>query len=85
MAELCVYRGDHEAAGDLVGRALQVADDPPMAPHVLARTYATAALNHLETGDPKTAAQMLVEAGAVAERTGHCATCNALVSFSAPS
>jgi tetratricopeptide (TPR) repeat protein len=50
-----------------------------MAPHVLGRIHATAALIALEGGDPSAAAEILARAGEVAEQTGGCTTCDALL------
>ncbi|HEU5315316.1 MAG TPA: AAA family ATPase [Chloroflexota bacterium] len=79
LAELSVYRGDHAAADDHLRRAFGLVLGPSMAPHVLGRLRATAALNALERGDPTAASQIVERAVEAAMRTGECATCSALL------
>jgi tetratricopeptide (TPR) repeat protein len=79
LAELHAYCGDHAAAQGHLERALGVAVDPPMAPHVWARVYATAAANALGRGDPGAAIRAIDEAAEVAGRTGTCGTCSAVL------
>jgi tetratricopeptide (TPR) repeat protein len=79
LAELFIYRGDHAAAEVHLSRGFEQVLGPSMAPHVLGRLHATAALNALERGDPSTASQVVDRAVEAATRTGECATCSALL------
>jgi len=79
LAELAICRGSPAEADALLRRASSIATVSPMAMHLWGRIHATAALAHLEQGDPEAAARSVRAAGAAAVRYGDCPSCSALL------
>jgi DNA-binding SARP family transcriptional activator len=79
LAELAVCSGAPEEAEAPLRRASAIATVSPMARHMWARIYATAAFAHIEQGRPEAAARSIRSAGAAAVRYGDCPSCGALL------
>jgi hypothetical protein len=79
LAELAVCRGAPDEADGILRRASTIATVSPMAMHLWGRIYATAALAHLERGDPEAAVRSVRAAAAAAVRYGDCPSCSALL------
>jgi tetratricopeptide (TPR) repeat protein len=79
LAELAVYRGDSTSAAEHLAQGFDLALEGPLPEHLLARLYATLALNELEMDDPQAACQAIDAAEQAAEQYGACPPCEALL------